>query len=64
MLMSTPASATERPPGPHRQNVKLVTQEEQKANIESEKSSPDQDSNESKAPTHQRLVLTDPIAFR
>lgn len=64
MLMSTPASATERPPGPHRQNVKLVTQEEQKANIESEKPSPDQDPNESKAPTHQRLVLTDPIAFR
>lgn len=62
--MSTPASATERPPGPHRQNVKLVTQEEQEANIESDNPSPDQVSNESKAPTHQRLVLTDPIAFR
>jgi hypothetical protein len=62
--MSTPNSATERPPGPHRQNVKLVTQEEQKANTDSEKGPPDQDSNEAKAPTHQHLVLTDPIAFR
>jgi hypothetical protein len=62
--MSTPSSATERPPGPHRQAVKLVTQEEQKANTEAEKTSPDLDSNEPKAPTHQRLVLTDPIAFR
>jgi hypothetical protein len=62
--MSTPASATERPPGPHRQNVKLVTQEEEKASKDAEKTFPEQDSNEPKAPTHQRLVLTDPIAFR
>ncbi|KAI4717810.1 hypothetical protein E4T48_05964 [Aureobasidium sp. EXF-10727] len=62
--MSTPASATERPPGPHKQNVKLITQEEQKAIENSEKHSSNPDENESKAPTHQRLVLTDPIAFR
>ncbi|KAG9706724.1 hypothetical protein KCU73_g17733, partial [Aureobasidium melanogenum] len=64
--MSTPSSATERPPGPHNQNVKLITQQEQKAKEKekAEKQSPKPDSNESKAPTHQRLVLTDPIAFR
>ncbi|KAG9639299.1 hypothetical protein KCU64_g13453, partial [Aureobasidium melanogenum] len=62
--MSTPSSATERPPGPHNQNVKLVTQQERKAEEKAEKHSPKPDSNQSKAPTHQRLVLTDPIAFR
>lgn len=62
--MSTPSSATERPPGPHNQNVRLVTQQEIKAKEKSEKQSPKPDSIESKAPTHQRLVLTDPIAFR
>ncbi|KAG9567544.1 hypothetical protein KCU71_g3151, partial [Aureobasidium melanogenum] len=64
--MSTPSSATERPPGSHNQNVKLITQQEQKAKEKekAEKQSPKPDSNESKAPTHQRLVLTDPIAFR
>ncbi|KAI5208310.1 hypothetical protein AUEXF2481DRAFT_109398 [Aureobasidium subglaciale EXF-2481] len=60
--MSTPASATERPPGPHRQNVVLVTQIEESKNNDAEKHSPKPDS--SKPPTHQRLVLTDPIAFR
>ncbi|CAD0046826.1 unnamed protein product [Aureobasidium pullulans] len=62
--MSTPASATERPPGPHKQNVKLVTQPEKTSTNDSEKHSSNADSSSSKAPTHQRLVLTDPIAFR
>lgn len=64
--MSTPASAQadqKRPPGPHNQNVKLVTQIESPNN--SDKQSPNSiDISSSKDPTHQRLVLTDPVAFR
>ncbi|KAK6003381.1 hypothetical protein QM012_001226 [Aureobasidium pullulans] len=62
--MSTPSSATERPPGPHNQNIKLVTRQEQKAIEKSEKQSSRPEVSDAKQPTHQRLVLTDPIAFR
>lgn len=62
---------SERPPGPHRPDVQIVTETSPKSSKEGvEKSHSDEtdsslrDSKDGKDVTRQRFVLTDPIAFR
>jgi len=69
--MSSPQSAKadpERPPGPHRPDVQLVsadTVDSSKEVAEKQQNGDEKDSNAvSKDARRQRFVLTDPIAFR